>query len=112
MCDVRLRGSEQALPAQGGFGDALLAGFERSLNEIIRKVGIPQAVSLSGTESNVLAQIQEQMAALMQKNAELEARLNGRTLGPEPGEPVEELTEAELTAPPPSAPAPAPVRRL
>lgn len=111
----------EAFPAQGAFSDALLAGFERSLNEIVRKVGIPQAAntSLAGVEPSVLEQLQKRIA-------ELEAKMAGESVAPLVVEPIEDLTEEELKgieqeslplgdmplAPPASALSNAPLRRV
>lgn len=103
---------DAALPATGGFGDAMLAKLEGALNEIVNRLGIPKAenVSLKGADSDIFAKLQEQMAELIRKNAELEAKVNGQTLGPEPGEPIENELIEEL--PVPSTEVPAQVRRL
>lgn len=102
---------EQALPATGSYSDAMLANFERALNDMINRIGIPKAVPNVAVPDDILAKLQAQMEELVRKNAELEARLNGENLGPEPGDPVEDLTEAELAAPP-SPPETEQVRRI
>jgi hypothetical protein len=104
---------DAAFPAQGpgGFSDNLLAKFEASLSEVINRIGIPKAenLSLKGAEGSLIAQMQAQMEAMAIKQAELEAKLAGQSLAPEPGEAVEDLSLEELDkieaspVPPPEA---------
>lgn len=104
--------SDQALPATGTYSDAMLTQFERALTEIVNKVGIPKALPNVAIPDDALAKIQAQMEELIRKNAELEAKINGQNLGPELGEPIEDLTEAEIIEPLPPPPETEQVRRI
>lgn len=65
-----------SLPGQG-YGQSLLAEFEKQLAQAIANAGgaIPKAVSLAPADTDRLARIEEQLAQLMARNAELEAAL-------------------------------------
>lgn len=91
---------EQALPATGSYSDAMLANFERALTEIVNKVGIPKALPNVAVPDDAIAKLQAQMEELIRKNAELEAKVNGTTVGPEPGEPIDDEVVEEVIAPP------------
>lgn len=97
--------SEAALPSTGGFSDALLSKFEAALTDVINRVGIPKAEnqSLKGAGDDAIAKLQEQMAELIRKNAELEAKVNGTNFGPEPGDPIENELIEEIPTPPTDA---------
>lgn len=61
------------LPAQGGFSGVLLQNLEKQLTEAMARAGTIQPVS-KGIDPEAFAQLQEQVAALMARNAELEAK--------------------------------------
>lgn len=66
----------ESLPATGEFSTQLLETFTRQLEAAINRAGgIPQAVPNTAVPSDVVAQLQAQMNALMEKNAELERRI-------------------------------------
>ncbi len=66
--------SEGAFPAQGGFGGALLAQFEKQLTEAFAKSGPIAPMSTQGVPLDQFQALQEQVAKLMAQNAELQAQ--------------------------------------
>lgn len=68
--------SEEAFPSQGGFGGALLANLEKQLTEAFKNAGSAAIQPTSaGVDPAAFKLVQEQLAALMAKNAELEKQL-------------------------------------
>lgn len=62
----------ETLPGQG-FSASLLTSLERQLTELASKAPAPIQVAESGVSREEFTKLQEQLAALMAKNAELEA---------------------------------------
>lgn len=86
-----------SLPAQGdpGFTEHLLAKFGQQLQEAINKAGgIPTPVPNTAIPADAVAQLQAQMNALMEKNAELERRIAQAEHADDPL-PHVEITEEE-----------------
>lgn len=64
----------EGLPTQGGFSDALFANLDKQLTEAFKNAAASiQPQSLKGIDPGEFAKLQEQVAALMARNAELEA---------------------------------------
>lgn len=66
-----------SLPATGGdYNDALIKTFERQMNEIVEgiKKGAGVAVAVPSVSAEEFKTLQDQVAALMARNAELEAK--------------------------------------
>ena len=67
--------SEEAFPSTGGFGGALLRQFEAQLVEAMKNGPTINPISGKGVDPADFAKLQEQVAQLMGRNAELEAKV-------------------------------------
>ena len=66
----------ETLPLQGGFSDMLLGNLEKQLTEAMRRAtenAVPNQ-SLKGIDPEEFKKVQEQLAELMARNAELESK--------------------------------------
>lgn len=67
-----------SLPGGEDYGTRLLAHLTKQLDAVVAQQGIPEAKNVGAVPNDVLSTLQAQMAELMAKNAELEAKLSRR----------------------------------
>lgn len=66
------------IPSQGGFSATLLAGLEKQLDELSRKLPPPQPVAASGVTREEFEALQTQLAALLAEKVERDNDPKGR----------------------------------
>lgn len=78
--EEKWRNPIESLPAQGGYGDALLTNLTRQLESAINKAGGLPNASAAGVSQDDFKALQAQVQALMEQNAALLAQTQGEAV--------------------------------